>query len=218
MNKILYGYWRSSASYRVRIVLNLKGLSYEHRGVHLVKGEQNHHAFKSLNPQGLIPLYVEDSDEQSFVLTQSLSIMDYLDERYPQYPLLPNNLKRKAQIKSLAQIVACEIHPLDNLRVLQYLEKTLDIAAEAKMDWYRHWVATGFTALESQLEKLLGNQPFSLGERAGYLEALLVPQVYNARRFSCPLDSFPRITQLVDTCNDLPAFIQAAPENQPDAE
>lgn len=216
--KILYGYWRSSASYRVRIALNLKGLSYEHRGVHLVKGEQNRDKFKALNPQGLIPLYVEQSDEQSFTLAQSLAIMDYLDERYPQAPLLPNDLQRKARIKSLAQIIACEIHPLDNLRVLQYLEKTLGVTNDPKMTWYRHWISTGFTALESQLPQLLGNQPFSLGEQTGYLEALLVPQVYNARRFACPLDNFPRITQLVDACNELPAFIQAAPENQPDAE
>lgn len=218
MKKFLYGYWRSSASYRVRIALNLKGLAYEHRSVHLVKGEQNSEQFKTLNPQGLIPLYVEKMAEKSFVLAQSLAIIDYLDNRYPQSPLLPNSLQRRAQIKSLAQIIACEIHPLDNLRVLQYLEKTLDVAPEKKMNWYRHWINTGFTALESQLPQLLDNQPFSLGEQAGYLEALLVPQVYNARRFACPLDNFPCITRLVDACNKLPAFIQAAPENQPDAE
>lgn len=216
--KYLYGYWRSSASYRVRIALNLKGLGYEHRGVHLVKGEQNSDAFKAKNPQGLIPLYVEeDTNGEAFSLAQSLAIMDYLDERYPDATLLPNDLQRKAQIKSLAQIIACEIHPLDNLRVLQYLETTLNVGADAKMTWYRHWITTGFTALESQLPTLLGGETFSLGEQAGYLEALLVPQIYNARRFDCPLDDFPQIVALANACNELPEFIAASPEKQPDA-
>lgn len=219
MQRILYGYWRSSASYRVRLALNLKGLDYEHRGIHLVKGEQHSEVFKTLNPQGLIPLYVESmSDSHSFSLAQSLAIMDYLDERYPEHPLLPADLQRKARIKSAAQIIACEIHPLDNLRVLQYLETPLNVEADAKMTWYRHWITTGFAALEQQLPTLLDGNPLSMGERAGYLEALIVPQVYNARRFNCPLDDFPQIVALTDTCNKLSAFIAASPENQPDAD
>lgn len=218
MKRVLYGYWRSSASYRVRIALNLKALDYEHRGVHLVKGEQSTEAFKALNPQGLIPLYTEESANETFVLPQSLAILDYLESRYPEKYLLPSDIRQQAQIKSLAQIIACEIHPLDNLRVLRYLENDLQVEADAKMTWYRHWINTGFAALEAQLPQLLGFKPFSLGKQPGYLEALLVPQIYNARRFNCSLDAFPTIVALADACNELSAFIAAAPENQPDAE
>lgn len=217
MQRILYGYWRSSAAYRVRTALNLKGLDYEHRSVHLVKDEQSSNAYKTLNPQGLVPLYVEESTDGTFALPQSLAILDYLDARYPERPLLPADWQRQARVKSLAQVIACDIHPLDNLRVLQYLETTLDVPTAAKMTWYRHWISVGFTALEQQLPALLDGKAFSLGEQAGYLEALIVPQVYNARRFDCPLDDFPQLVALTDACNELPAFIAALPENQPDA-
>lgn len=217
MTRVLYGYWRSSASYRVRIALNLKGLNYEHRGIHLVKNEQQAPGFLAKNPQGLIPLYVEKNSSESFVLAQSLAILDYLDETYPQVPLLPADAKVKAQIRAAAQIIACEIHPLDNLRVLQYLQNTLGVADSDKMAWYRHWVDTGLSALESRLPVLLGDAPFSLGEHPGYLEALVIPQLYNARRFDCSLHDFPRLLALDSACQALPAFQHAAPENQPDA-
>lgn len=218
INRKLYGYWRSSASYRVRIALNLKGLDYEHHGVNLVKGEQHNEAFTNINPQGLIPLYVETAaDGKPFALAQSLAIMDYIEQRYPDTPILPADARQRGLIHSLAQIIACDIHPLDNLRVLQYLESTLNVEADARMTWYRHWISTGFTALEAQLDGVLGDQTFSLGDKPGYLEAVIVPQLYNANRFNCPLDDYPRLAQLGEACQALPAFIQALPENQADA-
>lgn len=218
MKRILYGYWRSSASYRVRIALNLKQLEYTHRGVHLVKGEQQHADFRRLNPQGLIPLYVEKDDSHQFALGQSLAIMDYLEDVYPENPLLPTDPRRKAQIKSLAQSIACDIHPLDNLRVLKYLTTQLSVDEQQKMAWYRHWIDVGFRALDAQLPDVLDGQPLSMGQRGGYLEALIIPQVYNAKRFQCPLDDFPHLLALDNACQQLPEFIAAAPENQPDAE
>ncbi len=216
--RLLYGYWRSSASYRVRIALNLKGLDYQHRGVHLLNNEQRNPDFLAKNPQGLIPLYTEERQGQHINIAQSLAILEYLDEAYPQAALLPANTVAKAKIRAAAQIIACEIHPLDNLRVLQYLQQTLGVDEDNKMAWYRHWIVTGFTALEAQLADLLAEKPFSLGEYPGYLEALIVPQVYNAKRFDCPLGDFPRLVALEAACQRLPAFINAAPENQPDAQ
>lgn len=217
INRLLYGYWRSSASYRVRIALNLKGLDYQHQSVHLAKGEQHSEAFKQLNPQSLIPLYLEKSNGRTFKLAQSLAILDYLEDSYPETPLLPSSPAEKAYLKSLALIIACEIHPLDNLRVLDYLEKQLQIPSEPKMTWYRHWIAKGFKVLEVELTQLLADKTFSLGERPGYLEALIIPQVYNANRFNCPLDDYPKLRTLVSHCEKLPAFINAHPSNQPDA-
>lgn len=218
VSRLLYGYWRSSASYRVRIALNLKKLSYEHRGVHLVKSEQRSEAFLDMNPQGFVPLYVETSETaEPFRLSQSLAILDYLEAAYPERAILPSDAQKSAQIKALAQIIACDIHPLDNLRVLKYLEQDLGVEAEAKMAWYRHWVAEGFAAFEKLLPDVLAGQTFSLGDQPGYLEAVLMPQTYNAKRFDCPLDAFPNIVALAEACESLPEFIAAAPEQQPDA-
>lgn len=217
INRVLYGYWRSSASYRVRLALNLKGLDYQQHSIHLAKGEQHNKAFRQLNPQGLIPLYLEESREGTIRLAQSLAILDYLEDSYPDTPLLPSCPVEKATVKSLALIVACEIHPLNNLRVLTYLEEQLQVEGESKMAWYHHWIANGFKVLETELTQFLADKTYSLGERPGYLEALIIPQVYNANRFNCPLDDYPKLRALVTHCEKLPAFIQAHPSKQPDA-
>ncbi|HYW91357.1 MAG TPA: maleylacetoacetate isomerase [Gammaproteobacteria bacterium] len=210
---VLHGYWRSSASYRVRIALNLKGLAYDYRPVHLVRGggEQHAQAFRARNPHGLVPVLEVDGH----VLTQSLAIVEFLEERYPLPPLLPADPFRRAWIRGVADAIACEIHPLDNLRVLQYLTQTLGAAETAKNEWYRHWVHVGFRGIERELESM--DEPFSLGDTPGLLEAFLVPQVYNARRFECDLSDYPRIRELDARCTPLAAFRDAAPENQPDA-
>ncbi len=209
----LYSYWRSSAAYRVRIALNLKGLAYQQVPVHLVKdGGQQHAAdYLALNPQGLLPLLVEGKTK----IAQSLAILEYLEETHPQPALLPSDPGQRAQVRALALHIACDIHPLNNLRVLQYLSGTLGVEGEAKDTWYRHWVDVGLAAVEQGLMRLPGR--LSLGERPGYLEACLIPQVYNARRFNCDLNAYPRILDVVARCESLDAFKNAAPEVQPDA-
>ena len=209
----LYSYWRSSASYRVRIALNLKSLPYEHRAVHLVRdgGEQHSAQFLAMNPHALVPVL----DRDGRCLTQSLAIMEFLEEIYPERPLLPRDPYDRAWVRAVAQAVACDIHPLNNLRVLKYLTEDLGVADEARLGWYRHWIALGFAGLETQLGALPGD--FSLGDEPGLLEACLVPQVYNARRFDCDLDAYPRLTALDARCQVLEAFRAAAPERQPDA-
>lgn len=215
----LYSYWRSSAAYRVRIALNLKGLAYQQVPVHLVKdGGQQHAAdYKALNPQELLPLLVDGLPSGEEVrIAQSLAILEYLEECFPVPALLPGDPALRAQVRALALHIACDIHPLNNLRVLQYLSGTLGVADEAKDAWYRHWLSTGLAAVEQGLDFLGGR--LSLGERPGYLEACLIPQVYNARRFNCDLDAYPRILAMVARCESLEAFKQAAPEVQPDAQ
>ncbi|WP_439858830.1 maleylacetoacetate isomerase [Pseudomonas sp. MBLB4136] len=210
----LYGYWRSSAAYRVRIALNLKGLAYRQVPVHLVKdgGEQHGAAYKALNPQELVPLLV-DGDSR---IAQSLAILEYLEEVFPVPALLPADPALRAQVRALALHIACDVHPLNNLRVLQYLSSELGVGEEAKSAWYRHWVQSGLAAVEQGLAAFGGR--LSLGQRPGYLEACLIPQVYNARRFNCDLDAYPRILAMVARCEALEAFKQAAPEAQPDAQ
>jgi maleylacetoacetate isomerase len=209
----LYGYWRSSAAYRVRIALNLKGLAYRQVPVHLVKGGGQQHAadYLALNPQGLVPLLVDGQTR----IAQSLAILEYLEETHPQPALLPSDPALRAQVRALALHIACEIHPLNNLRVLQYLSGTLGVADAAKDAWYRHWLEVGLAAVEQGLGGLDGR--LSLGERPGYLEACLIPQIYNARRFSCDLAAYPRILEMVARCESLDAFKHAAPEVQADA-
>lgn len=213
----LYSYWRSSAAYRVRIALGLKGLAYQQVPVHLVKdGGQQHAAdYLALNPQGLVPLLV-DAGNGGVRIAQSLAILEYLDEAYPVPALLPADPARRAQVRALALHIACDIHPLNNLRVLQYLSTELGASDEAKNAWYRHWVDSGLAAVEQGLAVLGGR--LSLGERPGYLEACLIPQLYNARRFACDLDAYPRILAIAARCEALEAFKQAAPEVQPDAQ
>ncbi|AOE83951.1 maleylacetoacetate isomerase [Pseudomonas sp. TCU-HL1] len=215
----LYGYWRSSAAYRVRIALNLKGLVYRQEAVHLVKdgGQQHQGTYRELNPQGLLPLLVDAGNAGGAVrIAQSLAILEYLEEVFPVPALLPADPAQRALVRSLALHIACDLHPLNNLRVLQYLKAELGVADEAKDAWYRHWVALGFGAVEKGLEAFGGK--LSLGSRPGYLEACLVPQVYNARRFDCDLSAYPRILDIAARCDALEAFRNAAPEVQPDAQ
>ncbi len=213
----LYGYWRSSAAYRVRIALNLKRLAYQQVPVHLVKdgGQQHAPEYQALNPQQLVPLLVDEGNG-GVRIAQSLAILEYLEEVYPVPALLPADPAERAQVRALALHIVCEVHPLNNLRVLQYLSAELGASDQAKDAWYRHWVATGLVAVEQGLAVFDGR--LSLGERPGYLEACLIPQLYNARRFNCDLDAYPRILAMAARCETLEAFKQAAPEVQPDAQ
>jgi maleylpyruvate isomerase len=210
----LYGYFRSSAAYRVRIALGLKGLPYEYAAVHLRKGEQRTATYRALNAQALVPT-LED-DRGSF--TQSLAIIEYLDERYPQPPLLPDVPEARARVRAIALAIACDIHPLDNLRVLQYLLRTLGVSEDAKNAWYRHWIDVGLSALESRLAGEAATGTFCHGDSPTLADVCLVPQLANARRSSIPLDAYPTLLGIEAACNALPAFAAAAPEKQPDAE
>lgn len=213
----LYGYWRSSAAYRVRIALNIKQLSAQQISVHLVNngGEQHSQAYDRLNPQHLVPTLVDEGLEGELNLSQSLAIIEYLEEKYPQEALLPSNIEHRAIVRSMAQAIACEIHPLDNLRVLQYLVKDMGVSDADKMRWYQHWITLGFTALEAQLSQYAGRYCF--GDTPTLADICLVPQVYNAKRFNVPLDDFPNIVRIDHACNQLSAFADAAPEQQHDA-
>lgn len=211
----LYSYFRSSAAYRVRIALNLKGLAYRTLPVHLLRdgGEQHRPAYRAVNPAGLVPAL----EDRGHTLTQSLAILEYLEEQYPQTPLLPQGSAERARVRAIAQSIACEIHPLNNLRVLQYLSGTLGLGEEQKNAWYRHWVGEGLGAVE----RLLADDPrtgaFCHGDRPTLADCCLVPQVFNARRFGCELDAMPTILAIVARCQSLEAFQRAAPEHQPDA-
>lgn len=209
----LYTYFRSSAAYRVRIALHLKGIAYEPRFVHLLKGEQHLPEYRKINPQGRIPALVDESR----VLTQSLAIIEYLEETHPEPPLLPRNVYDRAYIRSLAQIIACDVHPLNNLRVLQYLKDTLHQDEETCEGWIRHWIGEGFAAFEEHLNNHRPVGCFCLGDTPTLADVCLVPQVYNARRFGCDLDPFPTIQAIEKSCLQLPAFQKSAPGNQPDA-
>jgi maleylpyruvate isomerase len=212
----LYSYFRSSASYRVRIALNLKGLDYEYAAVHLRRGGGEHRSadYRALNPQALVPTLVDGER----VLTQSLAIIEYLEETHPQPPLLPAAPADRAHVRALAQLVACEIHPLNNLRVLGYLTGELGVSEEAKNRWYRHWVALGLQALEAQLARDPRTGRFCFGDAPGLADCCLVPQLANARRFECDLSGYPTLTRIERACLELPAFQRAAPGAQPDAE
>lgn len=213
-DRILYGYWRSSAAYRVRIALNLKGLEYQQRSIHLVKagGEQHTAEFQQLNPNQLVPVLV-DGD---MTLNQSLAIIDYLDETYPQQLLIPTDREQRYLVKALAQDIAIDIHPLNNLRVLQYLSNSLDVADTDKMRWYAHWLERGFSALEQRLSQTHGQ--YSVGDQVSLVDVCLVPQVYNAKRFKVNMSAYPIIEDVTVSLNRLDAFQQAMPERQPDAE
>lgn len=209
----LYGYWRSSAAYRVRIALNLKQLSFENLPVHLVKngGEQHSNSYKALNPAELVPTLVDGE----LSLNQSLAIIEYLDEIYPEPALLPQDPAAKATIRALALDIACDIHPLNNLRVLQYLTGPLALTEQQKQDWIIHWLHTGFTALEQRLGRTAGQ--FCYGDGVTLADLCLVPQVYNAQRFSLDMTLYPVISAVHHHCQQLAAFALAAPEQQPDA-
>ena len=213
----LYGYWRSSAAYRVRIALNLKGISAEQLSVHLVRdgGEQHKAAYTALNPLELVPTLTLDDELDMDALSQSLAIIEYLDEIHPQTPLLPASALERAHVRAMALTVACEIHPLNNLRVLQYLTQTLGVDEAAKNTWYHHWVASGFAALETLLIRHSGRYCF--GDTVTLADLCLVPQVYNAQRFNVDLTPYPNIMRVWAECNQLEAFANAAPERQADA-
>jgi maleylpyruvate isomerase len=209
----LYSYFRSSAAYRVRIALNLKGLPYEMVPIHLTKDGGRQHApeYRAINPQARVPsLEVSNGN----ILTQSMAIIEYLDETHPEPPLLPADALDRAQVRAIAQLIACDIHPLNNLVALQYLKRQLK-HEQAQVDvWYHHWITEGFAALET----LLGGGPYAWGASVTLADVCLVPQVANARRFKISLDKFPKIVAAETACLKLPAFDRARPENQPDAE
>ncbi|WP_417877532.1 maleylacetoacetate isomerase [Vibrio sp.] len=214
----LYGYWRSSAAYRVRICLNLKEIQYESKSVHLVRegGEQHSEEYHKLNASELVPVLVDGE----LRLNQSLAIIQYLDENYPDVVVIPKRSPLRYQALSMAQDIAIEIHPLNNLRVLQYLEGELACDAERKVAWIHHWINKGFASLEEKLanhRKLHGDCKFSLTDSPSIVDICLVPQVYNALRFGVDLAAYPIINSIVEACYQLPAFIDAMPEHQPDA-
>lgn len=212
----LYTYFRSSAAYRVRIALNLKGMDYQAVPVHLVRngGEHKSADYLALNPQGLVPAL--DVDGQ--VLTQSLAILEYLDETHPDPALLPADALGRARVRAIAQAIACDIHPINNLRVLQYLGGTLGLDQAAKDTWYRHWVETGLQAVEAMLAADRRTGAFCHGDQPGLADCCLVPQVFNARRFNCDLTALPTIVRIAERCEQIEAFNRAAPAQQPDFE
>lgn len=212
----LYNYFRSSASFRVRIALNLKGLPYEYAVVHLTKGggQQFDPAFRALNPDALIPVLEDDGH----ALTQSLAIIEYLEETRPQPPLLPASPLERAYVRAIALAIACEIHPLNNLRVLRYLVRQLKASDEQKSAWYRHWVEEGLAAVEARLLAEGRTGRYALGDAVTLADVFIVPQVFNAQRFDCRLEHVPTVMRIFGHCMELPAFADAQPSRQPDAE
>ena len=212
----LYTYFRSSASYRVRIALHLKGLPFESVPVHLLKdgGAQHAPAYQHINPAKLVPALIDDGH----AVTQSMAIMEYLDDTHPDQPLMPRDALGRARVRALAQAIACEIHPLNNLRVLQYLEHDLKLDEATRATWYRHWITLGFTAIEAILANNSATGVFCHGDTPGLADCCLIPQIANSRRFQTPLEAFPTILRIEEACLALPAFQNAAPQVQPDAE
>jgi maleylpyruvate isomerase len=207
----LYDYWRSSAAYRVRIALNFKGLSYEQVPVDLRAGAQRAPDFLAINPQGLVPVL----EDEGVRLTQSLPILNYLEERYPEPALLPKDATGRATSRGIAVAIACEIHPLNNLRVLQYLERELGLSEAQRLAWYHHWIGEGLGAIETMLARSAGD--FCVGDAPSLADVCLVPQVYKARRYQCDLEPYPTIRRIDERCREIEGFAKAAPERQPDA-
>jgi maleylacetoacetate isomerase/maleylpyruvate isomerase len=209
----LYTFFRSSAAYRVRIALNLKGLAYESAPKALLKSEHRAADYLDLNPQGLIPALDVGGD----VLSQSLAIIEYLNDKYPDPPLLPPGPLERAHVRSMALAIACDIHPLNNLRVLNYLRSTCGQDDAGVNAWYRHWITEGFNGLEAQVRRRSTAQRYCHGDAASLADVLLVPQMFNARRFETDLTPFPTLTAISAHLESLPAFAAARPEVQPDA-
>lgn len=211
----LFSYWRSSAAYRVRIALNLKSLTADYVPVHLLRGGGEHLRpdYRTINPQGLVPV-LEDGPT---IIGQSLAIIEYLEEVHPQPPLLPSDPAERARVRGFAHYIASEIHPLNNLRVLRYLKRELNLSDERRDAWYRHWIAEGLAALEAGLGPDHADD-FCFGGQPTLADICLVPQMANARRYDCDLGPYPTLRRIDETCRALPAFADAAPERQPDAE
>jgi maleylacetoacetate isomerase/maleylpyruvate isomerase len=207
----LYTHFRSSAAFRVRIALNLKGLAYEPVFVSFAKGEHRQPAYAAINPQGLVPALILDDGTR---LNQSLAIIEYLDEAYPHTPLVPMERLAKARVRSLSYLIASEIHPLNNLRVLQHLKRALNQNEDQVNAWYRHWIADGLAKLEAEL----GKSAFCHGESPTMADCCLVPQIFNAKRYNCDLAPYPTTMRVFDACMKLEAFDRAQPSKQPDAE
>ena len=212
----LYTYFRSSAAYRVRIALNLKGLKYDAVPVHLLRGggEQLQENYIKMNPSGLVPTFQDDF----ITLTQSMAILEYLEDEYPQVPLMPRDAAGRARVRELAQIVACDIHPVNNLRVLRYLVRDLGLSEEIKTQWYRHWIVNGLDVLEKHLARDPSAGPLCHGYLPTIADCFLVPQVFNAQRNGVDISVYPNIARINAACVEIPAFVAAHPSNQPDAE
>lgn len=211
----LYDYFRSSACFRVRIALNLKEQTYESISIHLVKdgGQQLHDAYRAINPLALVPTLEEPTHHQ--LLTQSLAIIEFLDETIPEPALLPQYPIERAKVRAFAQAIACDMHPLNNLRVLQYLKHNFEISDDQKNTWYQHWLKLGFDSLEKNLQSSVHKGPFCFGTTPSLADLCLVPQIYNAVRFKYSMSEHPILNGIYQHCLTLPAFINALPENQP---
>lgn len=209
----LYGYFRSSTSYRLRIALGLKGLDYEPHFVSLPKMEHRTEAYRAVNPQGLVPALVDGGE----VLTQSLAILEYLDEVYPEPPLLPKSPQDREYVRAMAQIVGCDIHPLNNVRVLNYLKNRWNLGEAERNEWYAHWIAEGFRDFEAMLTAKGRAGRFVFGDTPGLADICLVPQVFNAQRFKCDLAPYPTCLAIYERCLEIEAFRKADPQLQPDA-
>lgn len=208
----LFGYWRSSATYRVRIALELKGLAYDYEPVNLLKGEQQSPAFLKRNPQGLVPAFETD---EGAILTQSTAIIEYLEERYPETPLLPADAAGRARARAVAAVIACEAQPFMNLRIQNYLKNEREFDAGAMKEWLARWTGGAMASVEALVDRDAGK--FCVGDSPGFADAFLVPQVFGALRFGIDLSKQPRLREIVERCNALEPFIRAHPQNQPDA-
>ncbi|MGO4476726.1 maleylacetoacetate isomerase [Massilia sp. 2TAF26] len=212
----LYTYFRSSAAYRVRIALNLKGLQYDAIPVHLLRGggEQLQEQYRAINPSGLVPAFQDDY----ITLTQSMAILEYLEDAHPKMPIMPKDATERARVRELAQIIACDIHPVNNLRVLRYLVHDLGVTEEKKAEWYRHWLVGGLEVLEKHLARDPSAGPLCHGHKPTIADCFLVPQVFNAQRHGIDVSIYPNISRINALCVQIPAFVAAHPSNQPDAE
>lgn len=210
----LYTFFRSSAAFRVRVALNLKGLAYEPTAISLPKGAHRLDDYGAINPQRLVPALIDDGR----LLTQSLAIIEYLEEKHPLPPLLPKDLLERARVRSLALLIACEIHPLNNLRVLQHLKRGLAQSEDAINTWYRHWIAEGLAKFEADLTQTPGTGLFCHGDAPTIADCCLVPQIFNAQRYECDLSAFPVTMRVFDACMRLESFDKAQPMKQPDAQ
>lgn len=212
----LYGYFRSSAAYRVRIALGLKGLQYDQEAIHLLRdgGSQHSPAFRTLNPQGLVPLVRHSSD----FISQSLAILEFLEEEYPSPPLLPEKAADRAWVRSIAAHIACDVHPLNNLRLLKYLENNLNIGSADRQAWIKHWITLGFEALEEMLDRAAVSGKCCFGDEPTLADCCVVPQVFSARRFNVSMAPYPTLARIDGYLADIEAFRKAHPSEQPDAE